>query len=121
MASVDSRRRAATLYGGNLRKALEETGTSVYRLARIINPAQPESTRSSIQRYLAGRVLPGIESRHELSEALGRPELLSVPDEDDERDPMVALMDAIRQITRSEISREQAVAASPVSSPDPWR
>ncbi len=85
MSTTDPRQKSKVLYSRQLKKALEETGTSVYRLARKLNPAQPESARSNLQRYLAAKNLPGIESRAELADALGRPELRSVPvDEDDE-------------------------------------
>ena len=110
MAAVDHRSKAKAAYAQRLRVALEQTGTSVYRLARILNPEQPESARSNIQRYLAGRVLPGIESRYELADALGRPELLSVPDDDEDRSPVADLMDALRAVVRAELSKERVSA-----------
>lgn len=103
MEIVNQRQQAAVEYGKRLRTALEETGTSIYRLSRNMNPQQPESARSNIQRYLAGRVLPGIESRHEIAEQLGRPELRSVPDDDEEADPVADLMSAIRRVVQSEM------------------
>lgn len=106
MEVTQPRRRAAILYGKRLRVALEETGTSIYRLSRNLNPHQPESARSNIQRYLAGRVLPGIESRYELAESLGRPELQSVPEDDEEPDPVADLMSALRAVVQSELSAQ---------------
>lgn len=104
MPITDQRRqRQATEYGSRLRKALDETGTSIYRLARVVNPQAPESARSNIQRYLAGKVLPGAENRNELAAALERPELMYAPDEED-RDPMAVFMDALRVVVREELA-----------------
>lgn len=106
MAITDQRRqRQAIAYGRKLRKALDETGTSVYRLARIVNPQAPESARSNIQRYLRGAVLPGPENRHELAAALERPELMYA-DDDEEESPAMSLDDFLRARIR-EIHREE--------------
>lgn len=96
MASTKPVNKAAVRYGLRLRAALEETGTSIYRLSRQINPQAPESARSNIQRYLRGAVLPSIEKRFELATALGRDDLKSATssDDDEEADP-VALMTAL--------------------------
>ena len=104
MSAVDYRQQQRTRYAQQLRTALEETGTSVYRLARVLNQAQPESARSNLQRYLAGKVLPGIESRAELAEALGRPELRSIP-EDDEEDDQVAFADVLQRMFDQAVDR----------------
>lgn len=106
MAITDQRRqRQATEYGNRLRKALDETGTSIYRLARIVNPLAPESARSNIQRYLAGKVLPGTENRSELAAALDRPELMYAPDDEEDRDPVATLMDALQVMVDKAVDR----------------
>ena len=108
MSVVDSRQQQRDRYAVKLRNALEETGTSIYRVSRILNPAQPESARSNVQRYLAAKVLPGIESRAELAEALGRPELRSVDDDDEEADPVADLAQTLLQIIQFTVARERA-------------
>lgn len=99
------RQRQALEYGKRLRVALDETGTSIYRLARVINPQSPESARSNIQRYLRGAVLPGSENRHELAHALKRPELLHAPDDEEDRDPVTDLMNALRVMVDEAVER----------------
>jgi transcriptional regulator with XRE-family HTH domain len=110
MPSTNAQRQhQAQTYGKWLRTALNETGTSIYRLSRKINPLSPESARSNIQRYLAGKVLPGVESRHELATALGRPELKDAPGEE-ARDPVTTLMEALRAVVREELAEREMVA-----------
>jgi transcriptional regulator with XRE-family HTH domain len=98
--------KAAVRYGLRLRAVLAETNTTIYRLSRKINPQAPESARSSIQRYLRGAVLPSLDKRNELADALGRDELRSVPDPDDEEeDPVAALMQSLRRVVQAEMAR----------------
>lgn len=83
-ATPSARQRQAVEYGRRLRVALDETGTSIYRLARLINSESPESERSNLQRYLRGAVLPGATKRYEIAHALTRPELLHAPGDEEE-------------------------------------
>jgi hypothetical protein len=120
MSTVDAQRQQqAKRYAKRLRRALNETGTTIYRLSRALNPERPDSARSNLQRYVAGRVLPGPMMRIEIAAALGRPELRDV--DDDEEDALLALrrdpeslfgvlVDAIAERLRSTDTTQQPVS-----------
>lgn len=111
MPITDTRRkRQAAEYGQRLRRALDETGTSVYRLARVVNPQAPESARSNIQRYLAGKNLPGAAIRSELAQALDRPELQYEPDDSEARRDMDPFVDAVNRLREAAADAGRAAA-----------
>ena len=56
-----------------LRDALAEAGMSQYRLARIMEPYDPEAVRIKIHRWYHGKHHPREDSARRLSEIFGKP------------------------------------------------
>lgn len=81
---------------------------SVRALARTWRPdADVEVSRRSLNRYLHKGIVPGAEIRAELANALGIPaDELEPSDDDEESDPVEALMASLRKVIRATLRDE---------------
>lgn len=70
-----------------------------------MSPHNPEQMRRNLARWIGGYNQPSRIHMVALCEALGTP-LETFEDDDEEADPVVALMAAIRRVVRDELSRE---------------
>jgi len=80
---------------------------SIRKLARTLDPQNPEVARRNLARWIGGYNQPSRINRIAVAEALGlqREALLSADDEED--DPLVALMAALRRVVRDELSARE--------------
>lgn len=85
-----------------LREALDQQGQSVRGLSKRLNPENPETARSSLQKWLRGRHVPSRASRRSVAVALGLPPD-HFGDEDEEEDPVVVLMSAIERYVNAKV------------------
>lgn len=66
-----------------------------------------QGARRLVMKYLAGQVLPTLERRNQLAEALGvEGERLAVNEDDEESDLFLTLYSALQAIARHEVKRE---------------
>jgi transcriptional regulator with XRE-family HTH domain len=101
-ATLPSRSR----FGEKLRRELDQRGMSIRKLARTMNPIHPEQSRRNLARWIGGYNQPSRIQLVALCEALGVP-LETFDDDDEEADPVVALMAAIRRVVRDEMARAE--------------
>jgi transcriptional regulator with XRE-family HTH domain len=102
-----------TKFGDKVRAELDRQRISIRKLARDIDPARPEVARRNLARWIGGYNSPSRLSRIAVAEALGIPAEALLEDDDEEADPLVALMSAIRRVVRDEhraITREEALS-----------
>ena len=104
-ATLPSRSR----FGEKLRRELDQRGMSIRKLARTMNPNTPEQARRNLARWIGGYNQPSRIQLVALCEALGVPLETFADDDDEEADPVVALMAAIRRVVRDELARSQEV------------
>lgn len=79
-------------------------------LARRIQPDQPEVARRNLARWIGGYNKPTAANRNAVADALGVPRERFAADEDEEDDPVVALMAAIRRVVRDELRASEVGA-----------
>ncbi len=80
-------------FASKLRGELDRQGLGVRTLAKRIDPANPERTRRSLNKWLAGEHRPSAASRLAVAEALGVPsEVFSEDDEEDASMPLSAVL-----------------------------
>jgi transcriptional regulator with XRE-family HTH domain len=97
-----------TRFGEQLRKELDTRKLSVRKLGRMIDPERPESARRNLVRWIGGYNSPSRLNRIAVAEALGVPAEAFLEDDDEEDDPLVALMSVLRRVVREEMSRVSA-------------
>lgn len=94
-------------FAPKLRSALEQKNVSVRALARMWRPdGDPETSRRSLNRYLNKGIVPSPQIRRELSEALGIEQDELEPTDEEETDPMAALLKCLRAVVRHSIREE---------------
>lgn len=101
-----------TSFGGSVRSILERNKAegrkpdSIRSLARVMgagDEARASVAKRNLNRWVSGGITPLPESRHAVAVALGvGPEQLA-DDDEEEGDPLVALMNAIRRVVQSEM------------------
>lgn len=96
-----------TWFSTKLSAALEQRGLSTRAAAKLWRPEKPESARRSLIRYLQGDVLPEPHTVAELADAIGVDREALTADEEEESDPMVVLMHAVRLLVRQAIADER--------------
>lgn len=75
-----------------LREAIDDKGVSIRSLSRQLNPANPESARSNLSRWLRGSHMPSRTSRRTVATTLGLPADHFESDDDEESDPVADLL-----------------------------
>lgn len=93
-------------FATQLRNALDEDGSSIRALAKKLNPQAPETARSNLMRYLRAAHMPSRSSRREIALTLGLPADYFEGDDDEESDPVAALMTAINHVVRRVVREE---------------
>ncbi len=94
-----------TKFGERVRGELDRQKLSVRKLARTLDPERPDVAKRNLARWIGGYNSPSRISRIAVAEALGmHPEAL-LEDDDEEADPLVALMNALRRVVRDELSK----------------
>lgn len=100
-----------TKFGTHLRSELDKRKMSIRGLARTIDPQNPEVARRNLARWIGGYNNPSRLNRIAVAEALGLPADTFLPDDDEEEDPLVALMGALRRVVREEMAASAAAQA----------
>lgn len=95
-------------FGRKLRFVLEREDVSARELGRRLRPDNHEVGRRTVARYLNGTVSPSRARRELIASVLGV-QSAEFADEDEEGDPVEALMSSIRAIVRSAV-REEALS-----------
>jgi transcriptional regulator with XRE-family HTH domain len=96
-----------TRFGEKLRKELDARQMSVRALARVIDPNRPEAARRNLVRWIGGYNDPSRISRIAVADALGLPHELFLEEDDEEADPLVALMSVLRRVVQQELAKER--------------
>ena len=109
----DARRMGTTVpsrssFGEKLRRELDQRGMSIRKLARTMNPSKPEQARRNLARWIGGYNEPSRVQLVAVCNALGVP--LETFDEEED-DPVMALMAAIRRVVRDELARQKEPSA----------
>src|SRR5688500_10172956 len=90
-------------FGRKVRGILDGRGQSIRSLARSMNPDNPEDAKRDLLRWFkADGPVPGPRSRRRVETGLGV-EAGTLDDDDEESDPVAALMDALRAVVRAEV------------------
>lgn len=97
-----------TKFGQQVRHELDSQRMSIRKLARKLDPSNPEVARRSLARWIGGYNQPSRINRIAVAEALGlsRDALL---DDDEEADPLVDLLKALRRVVREELAAKERV------------
>jgi len=95
-----------TVFGEKLRRELDRQDVSVRALARKLQPQQPEVARRNLARWIGGYNRPTTAHRDAIADALGVSREQFAADDEEEDDPLVALMNAVRRVVREEVERE---------------
>lgn len=99
-----------------LRAAIASRGTTVYALARELDPSNPERAERNLRRWLAGSNVPGPASRLALAEALELPDDYFEPQANLADLADLSLPDVLRllahAIEQRDGAREREVAAA---------
>jgi transcriptional regulator with XRE-family HTH domain len=99
-----------TNFGQKLRAELDRQQISVRKLGRTLDPQRPEVARRNLARWIGGYNQPSRLNRIAVAEALGVPAEAFLEDDDEEADPLVDLVRALRRVVREEMAREMAAA-----------
>jgi transcriptional regulator with XRE-family HTH domain len=99
-----------TRFGTSLRRELDRQKLSIRGLARRLDPNRPDVARRNVARWIGGYNQPSRLNRIAVAEALGLPPEAFLEDDDEEGNPLVALMGAIRRVVRDEIARGHGAA-----------
>lgn len=97
-------------FGSKLRLELDNRGMSLRAFARKVNPDQPEVARRNLARWIGGYNQPSRLNRIAVARAFGMPDDSFLDEDDEEADPLVALMAALRRVVRDEMARQRATA-----------
>ena len=87
-----------TRFGTDLRKHLDQRGMSLRALARALNQSQPEVARRNLARWIGGYNEPSRLNRIAVARALGLPDETFLDEDDEEADPVVDLVNAVRDL-----------------------
>lgn len=94
-------------FGERVRRELDSQGLSIRKLAKRMDPERPEAAKRNLARWIGGYNQPSRISRIAVASALGlSPEALL--DDDEEADPVVDLIKAIRRVVQDELAKERA-------------
>lgn len=96
-----------TKFGDQLRRELDSQRMSIRQLAKRLDAQRPEVARRNLARWIGGYNQPSRLNRIAVAEALGVPAEAFLEDDDEEEDPLVALMTALRRVVREELSKER--------------
>lgn len=97
-----------TKFGDKVRGELDRQRISVRKLAKTLDPQRPEVARRNLARWIGGYNSPSRLNRIAVAEALGVPAEAFLEEDDEEADPLVDLMRALRRVVREEMARELA-------------
>lgn len=98
-----------TRFGQELRSQLDRQRLSIRKLAKRLDPEQPDRARRNLARWIGGYNSPSRISRIAVAEALGLPSDALLEDDDEEADPVVDLVRAIRRVVREELELKERV------------
>ena len=90
-------------FGQKLRAELTVRGMGVRTLARQINGENPERTRRALNKWIKDVHAPTRANRAVVTDALGMERGSLDPDDEEESDPVAALMLALRAFVRAEL------------------
>jgi transcriptional regulator with XRE-family HTH domain len=73
MAGTSTHRKNRSAFGDLLRSELDAQGVSIRELARRLSgeESRVENVRRSLMRYVQGEVMPGVDAREAIADALG--------------------------------------------------
>lgn len=100
-----------TIFGTRLRQELDRQRVSIRTLAKRLDSERPEVARRNLARWIGGYNSPSRLNRIAVAHALGIPPEAFLEDDDEEEDPLVALMSALRRVVREELKNERKVDA----------
>ena len=103
MATVEKQ----TRFISRVRAEMQNQGLSVRGLARRMDPQNIDRARRNLHRWLDEGIRPGRTSRREVAVALGIEQAALEGDDDEESDPVAALMTALLRVIDS---RQRVIA-----------
>lgn len=89
-----------TVFGQKLRHELDSRRLSIRKFSRMLDADRPDAARRNIARWIGGYNQPSRIHRIAVAEALGLPSETFLSDDDEEADPVVALVSALHRVVR---------------------
>lgn len=96
-----------TVFGTRLRQELDQQRMSIRTLAKRLDASRPEVARRNLARWIGGYNSPSRLNRIAVAHALGVPPEAFLEDDDEEEDPLLALMRVLRRVVREELESER--------------